>query len=130
MTPNYGNLLLLAWAAGLRTRVDSWGPPPHKKPDVREIIACNVWLDKEITDLKAPVIVALGASALRAWLGSTPLVDAARRQTSKHASGATIVATYHPSAILRAEGERGADLRARLRIWHEHATWRAAKLAP
>jgi ribonuclease BN (tRNA processing enzyme) len=25
---DYGNLLLLAWAAGLRTRVDSWGPPP------------------------------------------------------------------------------------------------------
>lgn len=25
---DYGNLILLAWAAGLRTRVDSWGPPP------------------------------------------------------------------------------------------------------
>src|SRR4028119_2075884 len=25
---DYGNLLLLAWAAGLRTRVDAWGPPP------------------------------------------------------------------------------------------------------
>jgi ribonuclease BN (tRNA processing enzyme) len=28
---DYGNLLLLAWAAGLRTRVDTWGPPPLKK---------------------------------------------------------------------------------------------------
>jgi ribonuclease BN (tRNA processing enzyme) len=28
---DYGNLLLLAWAAGLRTRVDCWGPPPLKK---------------------------------------------------------------------------------------------------
>src|SRR2546427_129515 len=28
---DYGNLLLLAWAAGLRTRVDSWGPPPLEK---------------------------------------------------------------------------------------------------
>jgi len=25
---DYGNLLLLAWTAGLRTRVDTWGPPP------------------------------------------------------------------------------------------------------
>jgi hypothetical protein len=25
---DYGNLILLAWTAGLRTRVDSWGPPP------------------------------------------------------------------------------------------------------
>ncbi|MBI4475091.1 MAG: MBL fold metallo-hydrolase, partial [Acidobacteria bacterium] len=28
---DYGNLLLLAWAAGLRTRVDTWGPPPIEK---------------------------------------------------------------------------------------------------
>src|SRR5436853_3983318 len=29
--PDYGNLLLLAWASGLRTRVDTWGPPPLEK---------------------------------------------------------------------------------------------------
>ena len=28
---DYGNLIWLAWAAGLRTRVDSWGPPPLEK---------------------------------------------------------------------------------------------------
>jgi ribonuclease BN (tRNA processing enzyme) len=28
---DYGNLLLLAWAAGLKTRVDTWGPPPLEK---------------------------------------------------------------------------------------------------
>lgn len=28
---DYGNLILLAWTAGLRTRVDSWGPPPLQK---------------------------------------------------------------------------------------------------
>lgn len=28
---DYGNLVLLAWAAGLRTRVDTWGPPPLEK---------------------------------------------------------------------------------------------------
>jgi ribonuclease BN (tRNA processing enzyme) len=25
---DYGNLMLLAWTAGLRTRIDAWGPPP------------------------------------------------------------------------------------------------------
>ena len=30
-TADYGNLIWLAWAAGLSTRVDSWGPPPLKK---------------------------------------------------------------------------------------------------
>jgi ribonuclease BN (tRNA processing enzyme) len=29
---DYGTLLLLAWASGLRTRVDTWGPPPVEKP--------------------------------------------------------------------------------------------------
>src|SRR3989454_10749520 len=28
---DYGSLLLLAWASGLRTRVDAWGPPPLEK---------------------------------------------------------------------------------------------------
>jgi probable DNA metabolism protein len=76
----------------------------HKKPDVREVNACHVWLDREVTEIKPPVLVALGATALRALLGSTLSIDAARRQSLTHASGATIVATYHPSAILRAEG--------------------------
>src|ERR1700722_20284907 len=29
--PDYGNLLLLSWASGLRTQVDTWGPPPIDK---------------------------------------------------------------------------------------------------
>jgi DNA polymerase len=86
----------------------------HKKPDAREISACNVWLAGEISEISPPVIVALGATALRALVGSTLSIDAARRQELSHASGAAIVATYHPSAILRAEGERAADLRATL----------------
>src|SRR5262245_9018676 len=28
---DYGNLLLLSWAAGLKTRVDTWGPPPLRE---------------------------------------------------------------------------------------------------
>jgi ribonuclease BN (tRNA processing enzyme) len=30
-TADYGNLILLAWTAGLRTQVDTWGPPPLEK---------------------------------------------------------------------------------------------------
>ena len=86
----------------------------HKKPDVREINACNVWLEKEIADLKPAVIVALGASALRALVGSSLSIDAARQQSLAHPTGAIIVATYHPSAILRSEADRAATLRATL----------------
>jgi len=84
----------------------------HKRPDVREINACNVWIEKEIVGIKPAVIVALGATALRALTGFALTIDMARRShTLAHASGATIVATYHPSAILRAEGRRAAELR-------------------
>ncbi len=86
----------------------------HKKPDVREINACHLWLDEEITATDATVIVALGATALRSLLGTARSVESARTQTLAHASGATIIATYHPSAILRAEGERADLLRSAL----------------
>jgi uracil-DNA glycosylase len=86
----------------------------HKKPDVREINACNVWLEAEIREINSTVIVALGATALRALVGSSLTIDAARQQTLQHPVGGTIVATYHPSAILRADGQRADDMRAML----------------
>jgi DNA polymerase len=86
----------------------------HKKPDAHEITACNVWLENEIADIKPSVIVALGATALRALVGSSLPVTSARQLALAHASGCVVVATYHPSAILRAEGERAAQLRSTL----------------
>jgi probable DNA metabolism protein len=83
----------------------------HKRPEVREVSACSVWLEREIAEIRPSVIVALGATALRALAGSTSSIAAARGQTLSHASGARIVATYHPSSILRAEGERAGELR-------------------
>ena len=82
----------------------------HKKPDLREIDACNVWLEQEIDAIKPAVIVALGATALRALTGSTLTIEAARQQRLAHACNARILATYHPSAILRAEGHRAEEL--------------------
>jgi uracil-DNA glycosylase family protein len=83
----------------------------HKKPNLREIDACNVWLQMEIIRAKPIVLVALGATALRALLGRTLTIDAARRQSLRHGAGATVLASYHPSAILRAEGEHAVQLR-------------------
>jgi uracil-DNA glycosylase len=86
----------------------------HKKPGAGEIVACNIWLDEEIRSIRPQAIVALGATALRALAGKTLSIDAARREHLRHASGAEILATYHPSAILRAEGERAQELRQML----------------
>jgi DNA polymerase len=86
----------------------------HKKPDLREIDACNVWLHMEISRVKPHVVVALGGTALRALLGRSLTIDAARRQSLQHGSGVMVLASYHPSAILRAEGERELQLRTAL----------------
>jgi uracil-DNA glycosylase len=86
----------------------------HKKPNLHEIDACNVWLHMEITRIAPRVLVALGGTALRALLGRTLTIDAARRQPLQHSSGVMVLATYHPSAILRAEGERAEQLRSTL----------------
>ena len=57
----------------------------HKRPDLREIHACEVWLEKEIAQIRPSVIVALGGSALRALTKATITVDAARRENLFHA---------------------------------------------
>jgi uracil-DNA glycosylase family protein len=80
----------------------------HKRPQLRHIKACNIWLAAEIATHKPRVIVALGATALRALSGAASSIAALRGKPFKHASGAAVVATYHPSAILRAD-EPGAS---------------------
>jgi DNA polymerase len=86
----------------------------HKRPDITEIKACNVWLEREIASVQPRVIVALGATALRALTGLSDSIESARHQMIRHRSGARIVCTYHPSAILRAADGKGATLRHHL----------------
>jgi uracil-DNA glycosylase family protein len=83
----------------------------HKKPGVGEIRTCSVWLEREIDEIKPRVIVALGGTALRALTGAAASIDSARREELRHLAGARIIASYHPSAIVRAEGERATELR-------------------
>jgi uracil-DNA glycosylase family protein len=84
----------------------------HKRPGAGEIKACHIWLEEEIAAIKPRVIVALGATALKALTRSSLSIEAARRQVLSLDGGTTIVATYHPSAVLRAEGPRAQELQA------------------
>jgi uracil-DNA glycosylase family protein len=97
----------------------------HKRPQLRHIKACNVWLNAEIESLRPRVIVTLGATALRA-LGVASSIDSVRGAPLPHASGASLVATFHPSAILRADEEGAIKLRDALledlRLAHRLAT--------
>lgn len=78
----------------------------HKTPAQREIAACLDWLEAEIAAVRPAVIVALGATAIHAVLARRVPVRDAREASLHHASGAHVVATYHPSALLRAPDER------------------------
>jgi len=73
----------------------------HKTPTQRAVAACHAWLDGEIAAVRPKVIVTLGATALAA-LSRERGVAAARRAVLRHSAGAQVIATYHPSAALRA----------------------------
>jgi DNA polymerase len=87
----------------------------HKTPLQRHIAACQVWLEREIAGLRPRTIVALGATAIRAVLGRTIPVGRARSQVLALPDGTRVIATYHPSALLRApDPEAAARLQAAL----------------
>jgi DNA polymerase len=77
----------------------------HKKPNAREIVACRYWLEREIRVVQPRVIVALGTTALHSLAGKPLTLTATRGKTLSHPSGAALLATLHPSAILRAPDE-------------------------
>jgi DNA polymerase len=77
----------------------------HKKPNSLEITACRPWLDAEIKLVKPQVIVCLGATAAQALLGRKFRVTQQRGQVLRFEAASHIVATVHPSSILRARDE-------------------------
>jgi DNA polymerase len=86
----------------------------HKRPDAREIDACHDWLSGEIEHVRPRVVVALGATALRALAGSSVAIEAARKEPPSLTGGVELRVTYHPSAVLRADESRAQVLRAAL----------------
>ncbi len=80
----------------------------HKTPAQREIEACQLWLDRELAVVKPEVIVAMGATAAFALTGEKLSIAKLRAMQMRHASGARLIVTYHPSAILRGEERAGA----------------------
>jgi DNA polymerase len=88
----------------------------HKTPAQREFDACEAWLEKEIATIRPRVIVALGAKALVVVARRRITITEGRSSTIARADGTRIVATFHPSAILRApDPERRAEMRAMLK---------------
>jgi len=77
----------------------------HKKPRYSEIQACRPWLDAELDLVKPQVLVCLGASAAQALLGKDFRVSRQRGKLIESSLAAHVVATVHPSSILRAQDD-------------------------
>jgi DNA polymerase len=82
----------------------------HKKPRASEIQACRPWLDAEFNVVKPKVVVCLGASAAQALLGKDFRVTRDRGKAIKSSLPALLVATVHPSSILRAQDEASREI--------------------
>jgi len=85
----------------------------HKKPNAVEINACRPWLEAEIALVKPQVIVALGATAAQALLGPKFRVTKQRGKFLESTLAPYIMATVHPSSILRASDDETRRLEYR-----------------
>jgi len=81
----------------------------HQKPNWSEITACRPWLDAELAVVKPRVLVCLGATAAQALLGRTFRVTQARGRPVESSLAPVVIATVHPSSILRAGEDRDAE---------------------
>jgi DNA polymerase len=93
----------------------SWTPAErgkrriHKKPRYSEIRACRPWLEAEIAATKPHVIVCLGATAAQALLGPDFSVMRRRGQFIPSSLAPRVMATVHPSSILRAQDDASRE---------------------
>jgi DNA polymerase len=78
----------------------------HKKPRHSEIEACRPWLDAELALVQPEVLVCLGASAAQALLGKDFRVTRDRGTLVASDLSPHVMATIHPSSILRAPYSR------------------------
>jgi DNA polymerase len=83
----------------------------HKKPRLSEVKACRPWLEAELQAVKPAIVVCLGATAAQSVMGSQFKLMAERGKLLTSALAERVVATIHPSAVLRApdsDGRRAA----------------------
>ena len=77
----------------------------HQKPNWSEIAACRPWLEAELEVIEPRVLVCLGATAAQALLGRDFRVSRQRGELVESDLAEKVIATVHPSSILRADDE-------------------------
>ena len=80
----------------------------HKKPNSREIAACRPWLEAELRLVRPALVVCLGATAAQTVFGPSFRVtrDRGKVLTSDLAPNCQVLATVHPSSLLRQPDEQ------------------------
>ena len=81
----------------------------HQTPRLHEIRACRPWVEAEIHAIRPQVLVCLGATAAQALIGPQFRITKQRGQKMRTPWAEVTVATYHPSAVLRADDPAAAD---------------------
>jgi uracil-DNA glycosylase len=83
----------------------------HKKPNAAEVRACNPWLREELRLVQPKLVVALGSTAAQALLGNSFRVTQHRGEVVESDWAGPVLATVHPSSVLRAPDQYRADAR-------------------
>jgi len=77
----------------------------HRKPNSREIAACRPWLEAELRIVKPKLVVAMGATAAQTIFGTSFRVTRERREVLSSKLAPRVLATVHPSSLLRQPDE-------------------------
>ena len=77
----------------------------HAKPNSGEIKACRPWLTQELQTIHPKLVVALGATAVQSLIGKATSLRSVRGEMLKVDGGIDMLATVHPSYLLRVPDE-------------------------
>jgi len=98
----------------------------HAKPNAAQVRACRPWLEAEIEAVRPRLIVLLGATAAQSVMGPAFRVSKSRGEVLASPLGVPILATVHPSSILRAADQQSREVAmssfvADLKVAAQHA---------
>src|SRR2546421_1291870 len=98
----------------------------HQKPDSREAAACRPWLEAELRLVKPKLVVALGATAAQTIFGPSFRVTRERGKVLSSKLAPRVLATVHPSSLLRQPDEASREREYKLFVADLRAAIRAA----
>jgi DNA polymerase len=98
----------------------------HQKPNSREIAACRPWLEAELRLVKPKLLVCLGATAAQAIFGPSFRVTRERGKVLSSRFAPRVLATVHPSSLLRQPDEESREREYRRFVVDLRAALKAA----